>query len=342
MNEQNERSPLKNALLWVCLAFACVVGVELAYCHIQDPELYETIVAPVRILYHDTRSQVKGYAESFGRWETEQERARAEMAKAQREQAQTRRIQAAARRQSRQNALLQRDAERLRREEEARAQELLAQALEFAQTASAPSIQGDLEMADPAVTELVTRDGQEFLTGGNWALPYFNQGDEQWKDKPFGRDPIGKYGCGPTALAMLASGMTGNIITPEEMAAWTASQGYSALHSGSYLSIVAGTAKRYGLDCASIPVAGATADTLYDALSSGGIMVALMGPGHFTSGGHFILLHGVTLSGGILVADPNSRENSLAVWEPEVILSEFSGSRHDGAPLWLVAPKAEL
>lgn len=46
-------------------------------------------------------------------------------------------------------------------------------------------------------------------------------------------------------------------------------------------------------------------------LSSGHIFVALMGSGHFTSSGHFILLRGVTLDGKILVADPNSRS---AAW----------------------------
>ena len=342
MNEANERSVVRSVLFWVFLAVACIIGVELAYCHIQDPELYETIVTPVRILYHDTRSQVKGYAESFGEWEAEQERTRAEMAEVQRAQARTRRLQSAARRQSREEALLKKEAERRQKEEAARAGELLTQALEFAQMASDPSIREDLEQADPAITELVTRNGQEYLTGGNLTMPYFNQGDEQWAAKPFGRDPIGRYGCGPTALAMAVSGMTGNIITPEALAGWAASAGYAALHSGSYLSIVQGTAARYGLDCASIPVNGATADTLYDALASGGVLVALMGPGHFTSGGHFILLHGVTLSGGILAADPNSRENSLVVWEPEIILSELSRSRNDGAPLWLITPKEDM
>ena len=342
MDERGRNSPVKLIAALVLLAVSCVVGVELLLCRLNDPELYETIVTPIRILYHDTRSQVKGYAESFDRWEDEQAQTRAVMAEVQRADAEARRLRATARRQARENAALQREAERRQREEQAYAAELLRNAQEFAQLAGDPSIREELEKADPAITELVIRDGQEFLTGGNVTLYYFNQGDEQWAEKPFGRDPIGRYGCGPTALAMLVSGMTGNSVNPEEMAAWAASQGYSALHSGSYLSIVPGTAKRYGLDCASIPVAEADADTLYDALSTGGVMVALMGPGHFTSGGHFILLHGTTLSGGILVADPNSRDNSLAVWEPETILSELSGSRSDGSPLWLITAPEEL
>lgn len=336
------KSPVKLIVSLVLLAVSCVAGVELLLCRLNDPELYEAIVTPIRILYHDTRSQVKGYAESFDRWEAEQVKTRAVIAETQRVEAAARRLRATARRQARQDVALQRQAERRQKEEEAHAAELLQNAREFAQLASAPSVHEALEKADPAITELITQNGQEFLTGGNMTLCYFNQGDAQWAEKPFGRDPIGKYGCGPTALAMAVSSMTGNLITPEAMAAWTASAGYAALHSGSYLSIVEGTARRYGLDCVPIPVENASADTLYDALSTGGVLVALMGSGHFTSGGHFILLHGVTLSGEILVADPNSRENSLAVWDPGVILSEFSQSRWDGAPLWLLTAPHDL
>ena len=65
-------------------------------------------------------------------------------------------------------------------------------------------------------------------------------------------------------------------------------------------------------------------------------MVALMGPGHFTSGGHFILLHGLTLGGEVLVADPYSREKSLMTWDPQLIIDELSATHSDGGPLWLL------
>ena len=77
-----------------------------------------------------------------------------------------------------------------------------------------------------------------------------------------------------------------------------------------------------------------TADELRRDLASGHMFVALMGKGHFTNRGHFILLRGVTLEGKVLVADPNSRERSLAAWDPQLILDELSASRTSGAPLW--------
>ena len=128
--------------------------------------------------------------------------------------------------------------------------------------------------------------------------------------------------------------MTDESATPASVASWAAGAGHCAPHCGSYLSIVRGAAEAYGLEYT--PLGVLDAGSLYSYLSEGGVIVALMGPGHFTGKGHFILLHGVTLSGGVLVADPNSRENSLVVWDPQLIIDELSASRHDGAPLWLL------
>ena len=62
-----------------------------------------------------------------------------------------------------------------------------------------------------------------------------------------------------------------------------------------------------------------------------------MGPGHFTRSGHFILLRGITLGGDILVADPNSLQRSLTVWDAQLILDELSRSNSSGGPLWALS-----
>ena len=66
------------------------------------------------------------------------------------------------------------------------------------------------------------------------------------------------------------------------------------------------------------------------------LAVALVGPGHFTDSGHFILLHGAVPTGEVLVADPNSRKNSLALWDPQIILDEAKASSGDGVCIWLL------
>lgn len=185
----------------------------------------------------------------------------------------------------------------------------------------------------PGATHLIREQGREVLTGGV-EIFYYNQKDALWAQAGFGDDPVGIYGCGPTALAMAVSSLTEVGVNPAEMAEWCGQQGYQAPKSGSYLTIVGGVAERYSLGCESLPVEDAQA--LLDGLAEGGVAVALMGPGHFTNTGHFILLHGVTADGQVLVADPNSREKSLVPWDPRIILSELSESRSGGSPLWLL------
>lgn len=207
------------------------------------------------------------------------------------------------------------------------------------QLADGPALSGGGPAADPAVTELNVINGQEILTGGTLPIVYFNQGSETWAEQPYGTDNIGRYGCGPTAMAMVISSMTDIDTDPLQMANTAVALGHWAKQGGSYLSIVEGLAAEAGLTAD--PLRERTPDALMDALLNGSLLVALMGPGHFTKGGHFIVLRGATLSGNILVADPNSPERSLMEWDPELILEELSRSTAHGAPIWVVsAPEA--
>lgn len=200
------------------------------------------------------------------------------------------------------------------------------------QQVSEPADQEPPPAEDPTVTEFATRQGREILTGGVVDLVYFNQGEDPWADAAYGPDQIRGYGCGPTSIAMLISSLTDETLDPAQAAQAAYEAGYCAPGSGSYLSIVKGMASQYGLSAASCP--DLTAEELRSQLASGNLFVALMGKGHFTKGGHFIVLRGVTLEGKVLVADPNSRQRSLAGWDPQLILDELSTSRSNGAPLW--------
>lgn len=188
------------------------------------------------------------------------------------------------------------------------------------------------EVADPSVTELKTTERTDYLTGGIMELVYYAQTSPAWADLPYGTDDIGRYGCGPTAMAMVVSSMTDRMIEPPEMASWAAQTHHWAKASGSYLSIVNDAAQAHGLTAYSI--ADHTPDAIFSALLSGDLIVALMGPGHFTRSGHFMVIHGVTLNGNLLVADPNSLERSLMEWDPQLIIDELSKSTSNGAPLW--------
>ena len=74
---------------------------------------------------------------------------------------------------------------------------------------------------------------------------------------------------------------------------------------------------------------------IVDALSEGKLVVALMTKGHFTSGGHFIVLRGITGDGKILVADPASYQRSQKLWDLSIILNEASKGAGAGGPFWI-------
>lgn len=157
----------------------------------------------------------------------------------------------------------------------------------------------------------------------------------------FGGDPIGPYGCGPVAMSMVVSSMTSQSMDPGQMAAWAADNGYWAPQSGSYHSLIPDAAVAFGLGCTRL--GACTPDQMVTALLGGDMLVALMGPGDFTSSGHFIVLRGVSLSGEILIADPNSRENSLVLWDPQRLLDQMYVSDGHGLGLWQIsAPPPQL
>lgn len=204
------------------------------------------------------------------------------------------------------------------------------------QLASEPALVSDTPISDPAITELVLVDGQEILTGGIVNVVYFNQGQEPWASQPYGSDTIAGYGCGPTTMAMAVASLTDLDADPVSMAQWAVDNGHWARRSGSQHSIVQAAALANGLESESCP--DRTPEALIQTLLSGKLVVALMGPGHFTQRGHFILLRGVTLSGEILVADSNSLERSLTAWDPQLILDELSVNTVSGGPMWTVSP----
>ena len=171
------------------------------------------------------------------------------------------------------------------------------------------------------------------FTDGATEVVYFNQLDERWANKPYGTDNIGGYGCGPTSMSIVVSSLTSDIVDPVEMSEWAYKNGGWCSKSGSYHSLIPSAAKAWGLT-----VEGCTASEpqrILDALSSGKLVVAIMTKGHFTTGGHFIVLRGVQ-DGKILVADPASYKRSGKLWDLSIILNEASKGAAAGGPFWII------
>ena len=117
------------------------------------------------------------------------------------------------------------------------------------------------------------------------------------------------------------------------MAKWAYENGGWCSRSGSYHAMIPSAAEAWGLQ-----VEGCTAlepQRIVDALAAGKLVVAIMSKGHFTSGGHFIVLRGVQ-DGKIMVADPNNYERSEKLWDLSIILGEVSKQAGAGGPFWII------
>ena len=80
-----------------------------------------------------------------------------------------------------------------------------------------------------------------------------------------------------------------------------------------------------------------TAENITSLISTGNLIVVLMGNGHFTENGHFLILRGVTLDGKLLIADPASWENTQKQWDTEIIINEAKYGCGNGGPMWSVS-----
>lgn len=168
-------------------------------------------------------------------------------------------------------------------------------------------------------------------------LTYYNQSDARWADFLYGgQDPLHTYGCGPTVLAMIISSFTPNACTPSDMAAWAAEHNYWSAGHGTKHSFIPECAAAFGLKAA--PFTNYTVEGVFSELSSGHILVALMGSGHFTSGGHFIIITGQWSETQVSIADPANLENTQSPWDIQMILNELSAGAQAGGPVWSIAP----
>lgn len=166
---------------------------------------------------------------------------------------------------------------------------------------------------------------------------YYHQGDIRWGDFLYGGyDPMSAYGCGPTAAAMVINSFSEASVDPTDIAAWASENGYYALHSGSYHSLIPDAMEAYGLQVES--VTDRSSEHVSELLSSGYILVALMGRGTLTQNGHFVLFTKLLESGNISIADPVNYEHCTMEWDLAQLLSELKKSYDSGGPLWAVRP----
>jgi hypothetical protein len=144
--------------------------------------------------------------------------------------------------------------------------------------------------------------------------PYYIQWDERWGFDEYSGAYMASDGCGPTVLSMIYSGLTGDkSMDPGVMGQWAKDHGYSAYGNGSYRSLMLEGARELGLESSELYL---DYNAMVEAIEKGHPLIVIVGPGHFTSGGHFIILYAMD-GDNFKILDPFNYENTLMTWSYE-------------------------
>jgi hypothetical protein len=149
----------------------------------------------------------------------------------------------------------------------------------------------------------------------------YSQYDPAWKDLPYSISTIGIAGCGPAAMAMIITNITKQNVTPVETANYAASIDMYVPGAGSKWEIGPRLAEQWGLRSEPIQknVSAITA-----ALREGKLVITPgAGPKPFTSGGHFIVIRGITADGKFRVGDSGHSDTSDKDWDPQFIVDNM-------------------
>lgn len=158
---------------------------------------------------------------------------------------------------------------------------------------------------------------QELQSG---SVPLLMQWDKRWGYDAYGSNMIGLAGCGPVCLTMAYLHFTGDAaMTPREMAAFAYDNGYYTEDAGTKWSLWTEGVGKLGLVGEELPL---DENRMKQALDDGKVIVCSMGPGDFTTEGHFILIRGYD-GNGFYVNDPNRRSNSEKQWEFDALRSQI-------------------
>lgn len=148
----------------------------------------------------------------------------------------------------------------------------------------------------------ITNSGGSYPANG-MQIPHYLQTD--YGNIPYGGGSIASSVCGPTSFAMIASYLTDTTITPADAVAWCGNSYYMP-GVGTYWSYFQAAANHFG--CGSVTQTS-DANQVLQALSEGHPVISSQRAGLFTSGGHFIVLRGVTADSKVLVNDPNDNSS---------------------------------
>ena len=154
-------------------------------------------------------------------------------------------------------------------------------------------------------------------------VPLFIQWDRQWGYRKYLESVAGLSACGPTTLSMVVYHFTRDPdMHPAYMMEFAQKNKYAIPgYGGTQWALFGEGAAKFGLKVKELTAEQiASEEKLAQLLESGKLIVTSVGPGVFTTVGHYLVLVGYE-DGKFQVNDPNSYLNSEKLWDFE----EFAG-----------------
>ena len=152
-------------------------------------------------------------------------------------------------------------------------------------------------------------------------IPLLLQWDPRWGYAQYGDGPMALNGCGPTALSMVICGLTGDrTATPYAVAQYAQEMGYYVDGVGTSWELMSAGGTHFGVAARELPL---SQSVMENALAAGEPIICSVGPGDFTTSGHFIVLSGLE-DGKFQVRDPNRRSTSEKLWDYDTLAGQIT------------------
>jgi LysM repeat protein len=158
---------------------------------------------------------------------------------------------------------------------------------------------------------------------------FFSQKDPKWKNFLYTisgnvNQTIGSSACVPTAMSIIVSNLTNSTLKPMEACDLAIKHRFRKVEGGTKSEYFYKIAEIYGLNIGEYNVN--EFDTIYNILTKTSSMaIVLMGYGHFTTQGHYIVvIGGRTINGEkyLEILDPNTPSDYYKNYEDSLLIDE--------------------
>ena len=152
---------------------------------------------------------------------------------------------------------------------------------------------------------------------GEPKLTYISQIDNRWKNYPYTvtnnkNQTIGRSGCGVATAAMIIDSIVGNVSVTELADAFV-KYGYRSPNNGTYWSANRAIADEFDIEYKETSNLG----VMLEMLKNNNYIIASVGNGLFTTGGHYIVIYGI-------------EGDNLKIYDPYLYVGKFDTSTRRG------------